>query len=63
MSASFFRSTSEGWKTPNALECANCNYMDWVAKWWAGEGQQQAALESDRAAAARAVVRIRLTKL
>ena len=59
----FYRYTSEGWQIATSEECAECEYVEWIAK-----AYQQSQLpspipvEPDLAAAARAVACVQLIK-
>ncbi|MBW4546701.1 MAG: class I SAM-dependent methyltransferase [Symplocastrum torsivum CPER-KK1] len=59
----FYQYTANGWQIATASDCAECEYVEWVAKAW--QNQQfpdPIPVEPDRAAAARAVACIRLVK-
>lgn len=66
----FYRYTSAGWDVASARECAECEYVEWIAHAWQHEqwpyswltGLKPTPLEPDRAAAARAVACIQLVK-
>lgn len=59
----FYRYTAEGWQVAKASDCAECEYVEWIAKAWQ---QQQLPdtipKEPDLAAAARAVACVKLVK-
>lgn len=59
----YFRYTLNGWERSTADECADCNYVEWIAKAWReGKWPDKIPLESDGAAAARAVACAHLVK-
>jgi SAM-dependent methyltransferase len=59
----FFRYTAQGWNVASAADCAHCEYVEWVIKLSKGEAVPlPRPVDSDRAAAARAVACVRLVK-
>jgi SAM-dependent methyltransferase len=63
LSESFYRYDRDGWHTAKAADCAACQYVHWVADvWLSGQWPKPLPVERDRAAAARAVACVRLTK-
>jgi SAM-dependent methyltransferase len=60
---SFFRYLPTGWQRAPEDECQQCRYVEWVARHWAGTPfPSPLPVESDRAAAARAVACVTLRK-
>lgn len=61
---SFYRYTSEGWQIATAADCADCEYVEWIAKIWQQQKQLPTTIpkEPDLAAAARAVACVKLVK-
>lgn len=57
----FYRYTAEGWNIASAEDCKECEYVDWIMKLPA-ERPSQFPLQSDGAAAARAVACVRVVK-
>lgn len=52
----YYRYTSQGWELSDAAGCADAEYVEWVAAAWSGARMPQPPpVESDGAAAARAV--------
>jgi SAM-dependent methyltransferase len=59
----FYRYTAGGWHVATADECAECEYVHWIARAWLhDEWPPDIPLEPDRAAAARAVACVKLKK-
>jgi len=61
---SFYRYTAEGWQVATAADCAECEYVEWIAKVWQQQQQFPTTIprEPDLAAAARAVACVKLIK-
>jgi SAM-dependent methyltransferase len=63
VSETFYRYAAGGWNLADAANCAECDYVTWVAALWLrDEWPNHVSAERDRAAAARAVACVRLTK-
>lgn len=59
----FFKYTQDGWNKATESECVTCDYVPWVASIWdGGQWPDPVPIEDDRAAAARAVACLTLTK-
>jgi len=58
----FYRYTAEGWQIAQAANCAECEYVEWVAKQSWQQSNQPLPVEPDLAAAARAVACVQLIK-
>jgi SAM-dependent methyltransferase len=59
----FYRHTPHGWNAASHTECAECEYSEMIVKVWLGEEKLKPyRIEADRAAAARAVACVRITK-
>jgi hypothetical protein len=59
----FYRYTGGGWNLADAETCADCDYVSWVAAaWLRHEWPNPLPVEWDKAAAARAVACVQLTK-
>jgi SAM-dependent methyltransferase len=59
----FYRYSSKGWDVSNAMDCSECQYVESsVSKWTKQKCANDPQMESDSAAAARAVACIRLIK-
>ena len=59
----FYRYTAEGWNVADAVDCADCEYVKWVAAaWLRNEWPDPLPVERDMAAAARAVACVRLIR-
>jgi SAM-dependent methyltransferase len=59
----FYRYTSRGWQLSTAQACADSKYVEWIARaWLLGEMPDPIPVEPDRAAAARAVACVKLSK-
>jgi len=60
---SFYRYSDTGWDVANIEDCTNVEYVEWVAKVWSGgQWPEPLPVEPDRAAAARCVACVKLTK-
>lgn len=60
----FYRYSEDGWQIAAALECSECEYVEWIAKSWASHQlPDPIPAEHDLAAAARAVACVQLAKL
>jgi len=60
----FYRYTEQGWVLSNADECAECEYVEWLASAWAsGKWPETLPIEDDRAAGARSVACVRIVKV
>jgi hypothetical protein len=63
ISQAFYQYTLDGWQVATANQCADCRYVEWIAEAWRhNTWPEPIPVESDRAAAARAVACVRLTK-
>lgn len=61
--ATFWRYTARGWQVAREEECASCDYVRWVTEVWDSNAwPSPLPVEADRAAAARAVACVELTK-
>lgn len=59
----FYRYSSSGWQVVSPDECADCEYVGWIADaWLRGTWPDVVPVEPDLAAAARAVACVRLLK-
>jgi len=59
----FYRHTTNGWQVATAEDCAECEYVEWLAKVWQDQQWPKSIpVEPDLAAAARAVACVRLVK-
>lgn len=59
----FYRYNANGWQVSTAEDCAECEYVEWVARAWQHQQLPQTIpIEPDLAAAARAVACVRLVK-
>lgn len=59
----FYRYTTNGWQIATAADCADCEYVEWVARAWQNkQWPHTIPVEPDLAAAARAVACVRLVK-
>lgn len=59
----FYRYTANGWQLATAADCAECEYVEWIAKAWQHQrSPNPIPVEPDLAAAARAVACVRLVK-
>ncbi len=59
----FYRYTANGWQLATAADCAECEYVEWIAKAWQHQQWPNSIpVEPDLAAAARAVACVRLVK-
>ncbi len=59
----FYRYTANGWQLATAADCAECEYVEWIAKAWQHQQWPDSIpVEPDLAAAARAVACVRLVK-
>jgi len=59
----FYRYSSTGWQIASEEDCADCEYVAWVAELMrTGRWPEAPQLEPDYAAAARAVACVRLVK-
>lgn len=63
ISQAFYKYTLDGWQVATANQCADSRYVEWIAEAWRhNTWPDPIPVESDRAAAARAVACVRLTK-
>jgi SAM-dependent methyltransferase len=63
LAQTFYRYDGNGWQTASARDCAECEYVGWVADvWQRRRWPKPLPVEDDRAAAARAVACVSLTK-
>lgn len=61
--AAYYRYLPDGWTHATAEDCAGCEYVEWVAQAWdTNRWPDPIPMEPDRAAAARAVACVVLTK-
>ena len=61
LSVTFYRYTAEGWNVADAADCAECEYVEWIAR-TRDQWPDPLPVEPDLAAAARAVACVRLIK-
>jgi hypothetical protein len=57
----FYRYTAEGWNLAEAVDCAECDYVEWITR-PRNEWPTPLPVEPDLAAAARSVACVRLLK-
>ena len=59
----FYKYTAKGWNSTTAEDCADSEYVEWIAKSWKrGRLPSSLPVEPDRAAAARAVACVKIVK-